>query len=119
MKSIEADSLTSMLPAERRAVGVIALIGVLRMFGLFALLPVLALHAATLEGATPLLIGMAVGAYGLTQAGMQIPLGVVLNVSPKVFINAGYTLNWLWSNDALTNDMMHSFVAGLGFKLNG
>ncbi len=65
------------LPAERRAVGVIAVIGMLRMFGLFALLPVLALHAATLEGATPILIGMAVGAYGLTQAGLQIPLGAL------------------------------------------
>ena len=73
----ESDSTNSWLPAERRAIGVIALIGVLRMFGLFALLPVLALHAATLEGATPLLIGMAVGAYGLTQAGLQIPLGAL------------------------------------------
>ena len=73
----ESDSTNTWLPAERRAVGVIALIGVLRMFGLFALLPVLALHAATLEGATPLLIGMAVGAYGLTQAGLQIPLGAL------------------------------------------
>ena len=77
MKSSDADNLMSMLPAERRAVGVIALIGVLRMFGLFALLPVLALHAATLEDATPLLIGMAVGAYGLTQAGLQSPLGAL------------------------------------------
>ena len=73
----ESDSTNTWLPAERRAVGVIGLIGVLRMFGLFALLPVLALHAATLEGATPLLIGMAVGAYGLTQAGLQIPLGAL------------------------------------------
>ena len=77
MTSGESDSTNTWLPAERRAVGVIALIGVLRMFGLFALLPVLALHAATLEGATPLLIGMAVGAYGLTQAGLQIPLGAL------------------------------------------
>jgi MFS family permease len=77
MTSGETDSTNAWLPAERRAIGVIALIGVLRMFGLFALLPVLALHAATLEGATPLLIGMAVGAYGLTQAGLQIPLGAL------------------------------------------
>ena len=39
-----------MLPDERRSVGVITLIGILRMFGLFALLPVLSLYAATLEG---------------------------------------------------------------------
>ena len=66
-----------MLPAERRAVGVIALLAVMRMFGLFALLPVLSLYAATLEDATPMLIGLAVGAYGLTQAGLQVPLGAI------------------------------------------
>ncbi len=73
----KSESKVTWLPAERRAVGIIAVIGMLRMFGLFALLPVLALHAATLEGATPILIGMAVGAYGLTQAGLQIPLGAL------------------------------------------
>ena len=51
-----------MLPTERRAIGVIALIAMLRMFGLFALLPVLSLYAAGLDGATPILIGFAVGA---------------------------------------------------------
>jgi MFS family permease len=77
MTAEENNNKMTWLPAERRAVGVIAVIGMLRMFGLFALLPVLALHAATLEGATPILIGMAVGAYGLTQAGLQIPLGAL------------------------------------------
>ncbi len=67
----------NMEPAERRAVSAIAVIGMLRMFGLFALLPVLALFAADLDGATPLLIGLAVGAYGLTQAALQIPLGAL------------------------------------------
>ena len=63
--------------SERRSVAVVALIAVVRMFGLFALLPVLSLYAATLSGATPLLIGLAVGGYGLTQAGFQIPLGIL------------------------------------------
>lgn len=66
-----------MLPTEKRAVGVAAAIAMLRMFGLFALLPVLSLYAATLDGATPMLIGLAVGAYGLTQAALQIPLGML------------------------------------------
>ena len=66
-----------MLPIERRAVGVIALIAMCRLFGLFALLPVLAIYAANLDGATPLLIGLAVGAYGLTQASLQIPFGLL------------------------------------------
>jgi MFS family permease len=65
----------AMLPRERRAVTVIALIAMIRMFGLFALLPVLSIFAADLEGATPFLAGLAVGAYGLTQATLQIPFG--------------------------------------------
>ena len=66
-----------MLPQERRAVGVVALIAIFRMFGLFALLPVLGIYAADLEGATPTLIGIAVGGYGLTQAMLQIPFGAL------------------------------------------
>jgi MFS family permease len=68
---------SAMLPRERRAVGVIALIAIFRMFGLFALLPVLAIYAAELQGATPTLIGIAVGGYGLTQAALQIPFGAL------------------------------------------
>ena len=66
----------ALLPAERRAVASLAAIYVVRLLGLFLLLPVLALHAGSLPGATPLLAGLAVGAYGLTQALMQIPFGV-------------------------------------------
>jgi MFS family permease len=66
-----------LLPAERRAVGALAAIYAVRMLGLFLLLPVLALYAGGLAGATPLLVGLAVGAYGLTQACLQIPFGVV------------------------------------------
>ena len=102
-----------MLPTERRAVGVIALIGVLRMFGLFALLPVLALHAATLEGATPLLIGMAVGAYGLTQAGLQIPLGALSDRIGRVpVIVAGLAVFAAGSVLAAYSESIHGVIAG-------
>ncbi len=63
-------------PAERRVVATLAAIYATRLFGLFLLLPVLALHAGGLPGGTPLLAGLAVGAYGLAQALMQIPFGV-------------------------------------------
>jgi len=66
----------ALLPAERRAVASLAAIYAVRLLGLFLLLPVLALHAGSLPGATPLLAGLAVGAYGLTQALMQIPFGI-------------------------------------------
>ena len=65
----------ALLPAERRAVLYLAAIYATRLLGLFLLLPVLALHAGSLPGGTPLLAGLAVGAYGLTQAIMQIPFG--------------------------------------------
>jgi len=63
-------------PAERRAVAALAGIYAVRLLGLFLLLPVLALYAGDLPGGTPLLAGLAVGAYGLTQALLQIPFGV-------------------------------------------
>ena len=77
MSSESPATIVAMHASERRSVGVVALISMIRMFGLFALLPVLSLYAAELENATPLLIGLAVGAYGLTQAGFQIPLGAL------------------------------------------
>jgi predicted MFS family arabinose efflux permease len=45
------------------------------MLGLFLLLPVLALHARELPDYSPELLGLAMGAYGLTQALLQIPFG--------------------------------------------
>ncbi|HET6633143.1 MAG TPA: MFS transporter [Rhodanobacteraceae bacterium] len=47
----------------------------LRMFGLFVILPVFSLYAARLPGATPLLIGVAIGIYGFGQALLQVPMG--------------------------------------------
>jgi hypothetical protein len=51
--------------------------------------------------------------------GLGIPLGVAFNVSEKVYINAGYTLHWLWDNQALDNDLIHVVGAGLGIQLGG
>jgi len=66
-----------MLPAERRATVGLASIFVLRMLGLFLLLPVLSLYMDALPGASPTLVGVALGAYGLTQASLQIPFGML------------------------------------------
>jgi len=78
-----------MLPGEKRAVGVVTGIAMLRMFGLFSLLPVLSLYAAQLVDATPLLVGLAVGAYGLTQAGLQIPFGALSDRIGRVPVIVG------------------------------
>ncbi|WP_345979795.1 MFS transporter [Sulfurimonas sp. HSL3-2] len=47
----------------------------LRFLGLFLVLPVLSVYAMTLNGATPLLVGIIVGGYALTQAIFQVPFG--------------------------------------------
>ena len=89
MNSDEPKTNNNMLPSERRSVTVLALIGMLRMFGLFSLLPVLALYAAGLSDASPLLIGLAVGGYGLTQASLQIPLGALSDRVGRVPVIVG------------------------------
>ncbi len=66
----------AMTPEERRAgIGLASIYG-LRMLGLFIILPVFALYAEHLPGGeSHLLMGIALGAYGLTQAILQIPAG--------------------------------------------
>jgi MFS family permease len=60
----------------RAGVGLGSLFG-LRMLGLFLILPVFAVHAPNLRGGDDLtLVGLALGAYGLTQAVLQIPYGM-------------------------------------------
>lgn len=71
------DITSPMSPLERRATLSLSSIYALRMLGLFMILPVLSLFAESLEGATPLLIGLAVSIYGLTQAILQIPFGLL------------------------------------------
>jgi MFS family permease len=60
---------------EIRVVVALAAIYMTRMLGLFLLLPVLAIYASALPGGTPALVGLAMGAYGLTNALLQIPFG--------------------------------------------
>lgn len=66
-----------MTAKERRAVAALAAIFSVRMLGLFLLLPVIALYAAEFPGTPAVVVGLAVGAYGLTQALLQIPFGLL------------------------------------------
>ncbi|WP_286976637.1 MFS transporter, partial [Pseudomonas sp.] len=63
--------------SETRAAGGLAMVFAFRMLGMFMVLPVLATYGMDLKGSTPALIGLAIGAYGLTQAFFQIPFGVI------------------------------------------
>jgi MFS family permease len=113
MQTRSGEETASMLPSEKRVVSVAALIAMLRMLGLFSLLPVLSLYAASLQGATPMLIGLAVGAYGLTQAGLQIPLGMLSDrIGRLPVIVGGLFVFALGSVVAATGDSIHAVIAG-------
>jgi MFS family permease len=66
-----------MTALERRTVAALAGLYCLRMLGLFMVLPLLSLYAGDLTGSTVFLIGVALGAYGLAQGVLQVPLGML------------------------------------------
>ncbi|MFT4059168.1 MAG: MFS transporter [Legionella sp.] len=71
----------------------IAAIFAFRMWGLFLLIPVFSIYAEHLQGATPTLIGLALGIYGLAQGLLQMPFGVFSDkVGRKPMITIGLIL---------------------------
>lgn len=71
----------------------IAAIFSFRMLGLFLLIPVFTLYAANLQDATPTLIGLALGGYGLTQGLLQMPFGMLSDkLGRKPIITLGLAL---------------------------
>ncbi len=87
MTEIQAERLSA---AELRAGASLATIFFLRMSGVFMITPVFVLYAEHLRGATPGLVGIAIGIYGLTQALFQIPFGMISDhIGRKKVIAAG------------------------------
>ncbi|KXS39952.1 MAG: major facilitator transporter [Halomonadaceae bacterium T82-2] len=102
-----------LLTTERRAITGLAGLYATRMLGLFMVLPVLALYAKDLSGATPLLVGVALGAYGLTQAVLQIPFGLLSDrVGRKAVIAGGLLLFMLGSVLAAEADTIYQIILG-------
>jgi MFS family permease len=61
---------------EKKTTFSLASIYAFRMLGLFMILPVFSLYIDHFKGATPALMGLALGVYGLTQGVLQIPFGL-------------------------------------------
>jgi MFS family permease len=86
-RTMSAPKLTA---DERRAVLSLAGIFGLRLLGLFMIYPVFALYARGLPDATPARVGLALGIYGIAQALLQIPLGLLSDrIGRKRVIAAG------------------------------
>ncbi len=98
---------------ELRAAASIGLLYIIRMLGLFMVLPVLPLLGPELEAATPALIGVALGAYGLSQACLQIPLGLVSDrYGRKPVIVAGLAIFIVGSVVAGLSTSIYGVIAG-------
>ena len=98
---------------ERRAGVSLALIYAFRMLGLFMILPVFALYEHELAGATPFLMGIALGVYGLTQALLQIPFGMLSDrIGRKPVILAGLVIFALGSLVAAQADGIAGVIVG-------
>ena len=69
--------MSKLSPLERRSALTLACVISLRLFGLFLIMPVFSLYAKQMPDATPWLIGLALGVYGLGQVLLQIPLGLL------------------------------------------
>lgn len=108
------------LQQEKRAVSTLAALYSLRMLGLFLVLPVMSLYGAQYEASTPLLIGIAMGAYGASQALLQLPLGVVSDrVGRKLVITGGLLLFVIGSLVAALSTSIYGLILGRALQGSG
>ncbi|TVQ89893.1 MAG: MFS transporter [Chromatiaceae bacterium] len=115
-----ATPLPALNALERRSAIGLAAIFAMRMLGLFMILPVFVLHAHALDGATPALVGLAIGAYGLTQALFQIPFGLASDrLGRKPVIHAGLLIFALGSVLAAVADSIQAVIIGRALQGSG
>ena len=91
-----------------------------RMLGLFMILPILPLLAKDLNHSTPFLIGLCVGIYGLTQALLQIPLGMISDrVGRKPVIIGGLIVFAIGSILAALSDDIYIIIIARAIQGSG
>lgn len=102
-----------MTPQERQSTLSLASIYAFRMLGLFMILPIFSLYVHSLKQATPTLIGLALGVYGLTQALFQIPFAMVSDrIGRKPVIIFGLGLFIIGSIIAALSDNIYGIIIG-------
>ncbi|MCH8492865.1 MAG: MFS transporter [Idiomarina sp.] len=98
---------------EKKAAAALASIFGLRMLGLFLIMPVLAIYGQQYPDYTPLLVGVAIGAYGLTQALLQIPMGILSDrIGRRPIIIAGLAIFAIGSVVAAMAETMQGVIIG-------
>ena len=106
-------STTGLNNIEKRAAFSLATVFGLRMLGLFMILPVFAIYGTELQGYSPIWLGLAIGAYGLTQALLQIPMGMLSDkFGRKPIILIGLVVFCIGSIVAATSETIYGVVFG-------
>ena len=104
---------TGISKEELKAAQSLATIFSCRMLGLFMILPVFALYVDKLPGATTTMVGIALGIYGLTQAALQIPFGMLSDrIGRKPVIAGGLILFIIGSIFAALATTMDGIIIG-------
>ena len=110
----------SLVRTEVRVTGALAAVLAARMLGLFLLLPVFAVLGRDLPGATPVLVGLAIGIYGLFQALLQVPFGALSDrVGRKPVIVGGLLLFLVGSLLAAMAETIYGVIAGRALQGSG
>lgn len=105
---------------EKRAILGVGGIFALRMIGLFMIVPVFSIYGSQYAHATPVLIGLAVGVYGLGQALFQIPMSLAADKFPrKPIIIFGLLLFALGGMLAATADSIYQVILGRALAGSG
>ena len=117
-----ADSSSQSLMSDREKKASLGLAGIfsMRMLGLFMILPVMSLYAENFDGVTPLLLGLAISVYGLTQALLQIPFGLLSDrFGRKKIITIGLLLFVLGSVVAAMSTTIVGIIIGRALQGSG
>lgn len=110
-------SASSLNALEKRTAVSLACVFAFRMLGLFMLMPVLSIYGTELDGFSPLWIGVAIGAYGLTQALLQIPMGWLSDkFGRKRVIVAGLLMFAIGSVVAALAESIYMVTLGRGLQ---
>jgi len=114
------DIASPMTRTEKRATWSLASIYAFRMLGLFLIMPVLSLFSEQIDEATPALIGLAIGIYGIMQSLLQIPFGLISDrLGRKKVVVTGLLLFFAGSVVAALSTNIYGIIIGRAIQGSG